>query len=458
MSPFKLIILFLASSFTSFAQEKISLDEARKLALAHEANISIAEQTLQQQELQKKIAETYFLPSLAAQGGIMYQNNDINQQVNINLPPELTKIYQEILGALNIPATPINTQFPINISLNGAYLAGIQANQAIYAGGKIRAANRMAKIGVEIASENIRLQEINTIVKTDQAYFTHMAVDAKVKLAEKNLATLEALQKRAKDSYEVGYSNQNDLLKVQVMLSQAKLNAQKARNGLELTRMALCQIIGFSLDSPIQTDSSLIVNQTITTSTENIDISQRPDYLILEKQNLLAEEKIKSAKADYLPQLGVMAGYGTWGCLNINDIELNSHGLTALAMLKIPLFNWGRGSKEIQLAKLDKSMLNDSFEKNTQLMQLEMAQAQFTLNESALSISLCEENLLQATENQRVCNDNYEIGKETISNLLIAQTQHQEAETMLLDAKINFKLAEIEFLRTAALFSFENGL
>ncbi|MFV0365171.1 MAG: TolC family protein [Mangrovibacterium sp.] len=435
------LILLLLLSSGSYAQEILTLERTRQLALENEDDVKIAEHSLQQQELQKKVAATYYLPSVSAMGGATYQANDIHEEMNINV---------EIPAALGLPISSLQSNIPLNISMNGAYLAGIQINQTIYAGGKVRSSNQMAELGVKIAEENKRMKQVNTIVEADQAYWTFVAVQSKVKLAQKNLALLDALMKRVGDSYEVGYTNQNDLLKVKVKYNQAKLDLQRAQNGLELTRMSLCRITGFALDTPLETDSTLLISAELRSELQQEDVSLRPEYQLLEKQVQLADRKIKNTRADYLPQLGVTANYSTWSGVDFNSIDLSNTGFSALAMLKIPIFNWGRGHKEIQMAELDKEMRSAELNKNTQLMQLEMSKARFELEEAALTITMCEENLVQTEENQRVSTDSYELGKEAITDLLVAQTQRQQAENELLEAQINFKLAETEYLRTVA--------
>ncbi|MFV0553184.1 MAG: TolC family protein [Mangrovibacterium sp.] len=417
----------------------LTLERVRQLALENEASITIAERQMQQQELQKKVAATYHLPSISAMGGATYQANALSEQMTaeVGIPAEL-----------GLPISSLQSNIPLNVSLNGAYLAGVQLNQTIYAGGKVRSSNQMAELGVAIASENKRMQEVNTIVEADQAYWTFVAVQSKVQLAEKNVTLLETLVKRVGDSYEVGYTNQNDLLKVRVKHNQAKLDLKRAQNGLELCRMSLCRLIGFPLDTPIETDSILYIDTELLVELSGEDVSQRPEYQILEKQIQLADTKIKHTRADHLPQLAVTANYGTWGGVEMNNMDLSNTGFSALAMLKVPLFNWGRGQKEIQMAELDKEMRTAELNKNSQLMLLEISKARFALEEAALTISICTDNLAQAEENQRVSADSYELGKETISDLLVAQTQRQEAENELLEAKVNFKLAETEYLRT----------
>ncbi|MFV0522651.1 MAG: TolC family protein [Mangrovibacterium sp.] len=439
MKHIRLLSLLLILTFSVQAQELMTLDQARQMALENDHDLKIAEQTTQRQELLKKVAETYYLPSISAQGGALYQSNDISETADLSIPmPE------------GLPIKNIQASLPIDVSFNGAYMAGIQVNQAIYAGGKVRSSNKMAELGVEIAGENQKMQQVNTVVKTDQAYWTYVAVQSKVKLAQKNFSMLESVVKQVKDSYDVGYSNQNDLLKIQVKYNKAKLDLQKAKNGLELTRMSLCQIIGIDLDTPVKTDTNLVVEPDVLAELGEEDVANRPEYQILQKQVDLAESKIKNTRANYLPQLGVSASYGAWGGVDINSMNLSTSGFSAAAMLKIPIFNWGKGSKEIKSAKLEQQMKNEELLKNTQLMQLELTKARFALKEAAMTIDMCKTNVQQAKENRRMSADNYELGRESITNLLIAQTQWQEAENELIEAKINFKLSETDYLRTSA--------
>ncbi len=47
-------------------------------------------------------------------------------------------------------------------------------------------------------------------------------------------------------------------------------------------------------------------------------------------------------------------------------------------------------------------------------------------------------------------NDNYEVGKELITDRLIAQTQWEKAYNELIEAKTAYKLRETEYLRVTA--------
>ena len=102
----------------------------------------------------------------------------------------------------------------------------------------------------------------------------------------------------------------NDVLKVQVRYNEADLMVQKARNGLVLSQMNLCRLIGLNLQTNISVRDSL--SETIMPGilTQSAGITQRPDYYLLQEETLLKEKEVNLTRSDFLPQVGLTAGYG----------------------------------------------------------------------------------------------------------------------------------------------------
>jgi outer membrane protein TolC len=259
---------------------------------------------------------------------------------------------------------------------------------------------------------------------------------------------LAELVEKAADAHEVGMSNRNDLLKAQVEYNNARLNLQKAQNGLELSRMNLCRITGLPFSTAISAaDTIFTVNPPAGISTDNEIFTQRPEYRLLEKNIDMQEQQIKLAKADFLPTAGIQAGYNHIGGVEFSGTEFSNSSLNVLASVKIPLFHWGEGMKKINSAKIDKEITELEMEKNKQLMQLEAEQSRLNLQLAWERIQMNETFLQQAEENLRVTRDNHEVGMETITGLLIAQTQWQEAFSELIDSKTDFKIKETAWLK-----------
>jgi outer membrane protein TolC len=465
------IFIFLISWITGAGQEQMSLQQTREMALSKNENLKVAAKQMEKAEAQKAAARTLRLPSLSATGMSIYQDKDFEMELTLptqvpnpqtgELEPNIMMnpaTGEPVIGPDGNPVFNMYAWLPLNISLSGAYLAGIALEQPVFTGGKITAGNKMADIGLEMAGENKTLQQMNTIAEADNAYWTYISVSQKVKLAQQAVDMLNELVKKAHDAHEVGMSSRNDLLKAQVELNNAKLNLQKAKNGLELSRMDLCRVTGLPFNTEIlAVDTTIAVNFSSDLKAENESVQQRPEYQLLQKNIDLQEQQIKMTKADFLPTAGIQAGYNHIGGIDFGGTDFSNTSLNVLASVKIPIFHWGEGVKKINAAKIDKEIHELELEKNKQLLQLETEQARLNLQLAWERIQLNETALEQAEENLRVTRDNYEVGMETITEYLIAQTQWQQAFSELIDSKTDFKIKETAWLKATGNLAISPG-
>ncbi len=462
-------LFLLLAATTMQAQEYMTLHKARQMALKKSEDLKIAESTLDKSVYDQKAARTSYLPVISASATGIYLADDFGSEMYLptytadgvtgELQPNLIldQNGQPLVGSDGSQLFSLYAFLPLELSLKGAYLAGIKVEQAIFTGGKISSGNRMADIGVEMAKENLDIQRMRTIVEADKSYWLYVSVQSKVKLAETNLYMLGALLKGAQDSYDVGLAKRNEVLKVQVEFDKARLDLQKAQSGLELTRMSLCRVTGLDFATAIKTDSIRVVSDEFRQQTGDEDVTLRPEYRLLNKNIELEEKRISNVRSDYLPTIGLSAGYDYLGHVELSDNKINEGMVNVMANVKIPLFNWGEGRQKVAAAQVVKSIKEQELEKNKQLMQLEIRKAKLNLKDAALRIQISEDALLQAAENLRVSKDNYDVGRELMTDLLIAQTQWQRASSELIEAQTSYKLSETEYLRvTSQLLSGES--
>jgi outer membrane protein TolC len=463
MKTIKYISLFIVwmAWFNGTGQETMTLQQCREMALRKNENLKVAGKQLEKAETQKAIARTYRLPNFSATGLGIYQNKDFEMELILptQKPNPLTGVLEPnllidpstgypVVGQDGNPLFNMYAWLPLNVSLSGAYMAGIAMEQPIYTGGKISAGNKMADIGIEMAGENLTLQQMNTLEEADKAYWTYISVLEKVKLAQQAVNMLDEMVQKARNAHEVGLANRNDLLKVQVEYNNAQLNLQKAQNGLELSRMDLCRVTGLDFDTGITALDTIIQVSSLTDLLlSNESVEQRPEYRLMQKNITLQEQNIRLAKAGFLPVAGIQAGYNHIGGIEFSGTDFSNSSLNVLASVKIPLFHWGEGMKKINAAKIDKEISQLEMEKNQQLLQLEMEQARLNLQLALERIRMNENALGQAEENLRVSRDNYELGMETVIGYLMAQTQWQHARSELIDSKTDFKIKETAWLK-----------
>ena len=456
MNKYIIYTLLLFSSLCAHAQEMLSLEECRNRAIEHSDELKIAQFQFEKAKAERAAMKTHYLPSLAGSATGVYLHKNIEMELYLPtvvpnpatgelVPNVMTNptTGEPIVGADGNPIFNMYAWLPLEISLKGAFLAGISLEQPIYTGGKITAANTMTQIGMEMSNDNIELQRAKILYDTDQAYWLFVSVQEKVKLAESYNKLLQQLEERVQLSHKTGLITQNEVLKVKVKHNEAKLQLQKARNGLELTRMALCRQVGLPLETKIATTDSVTVGSIQFSSIDDqADVTNRPEFKLMQKNVGLAQQQIKLARADFLPTAGLSVGYNYVGGIEFGNADYSSSNASVLATVKIPIFHWGEGKQKQLAAQLEHSMKQQEMNKNTTLMKLEIEQARLNVLDAQTRVQLAQESLKQADENLRVHTDNYEVGMAVLTDLLEAQAQWQQVYSELIEAKADMKLKE----------------
>lgn len=432
-----IILLLLASMPVAVqAQEALSLDSCRRMALENNHKVEIASLTEQKTLADVKAYRANFLPNFAVTGGYMLTNSNIS----LALP------------TISIPGTsipPIN--LGVDIELNNTWFAGLGAQQPIYMGGKVRNAYKMSLIGAEMAGHNKALTRTEVIVAVDEAYWLHIRAKELRTAAEKYVEVIGELYRNVGDATDIGMAARNDLLKVEVKRNEALLQLRRAENGVNLSRMNLCHMVGLPLDAEIE------VADTFDDGADGIgwtdDITARPEYALLDGQARLKEQQVRLVRSDFLPQVGVAAQYGYAQGLRMTGGNrlIDNSSASVMFTASIPLYHWGEGRGKVKAAKAEARIARVQMDQMSQMMELELAQARFAWDEALLEVRLTENSLAQAEENLRVSRDHHEAGMETLAGYLEAQTVWQKAYSDVVNAKAALRLSETQYLKAAGM-------
>ncbi len=426
-----LSILAAAIAIGASAQETLTIEQCRELALQYNKEISAATKQTEEAQYTAKSYKGNFLPSISLNALGLYSTSDGEYNIDGGMLPVGTVDQTGQFAANGAYAyfPGLGLEYEVGVMAN----VGLQLEQPIYMGGKIRAAYKMAKLGEEIASTNELLTSQNVILATEQAYALLVRAKELKKVAEKYNALLIELQANVDKAYKHGYKAQNDVLKVQVKLNESELALRKADNAIRLASMNLCHYIGRPLDSQIDVSEEF---PTVGDSSNNLDISSRPEMIMLEHQSTIAEQKVKLQRSDQLPQVGLMASYGYTYGFEINDSPLfDNANLAVMLNVSVPLYHFGEKSNKTRAVKAERDRINIEREHKNELMTLELSQASNNFDEAILQRQLAEKSLEQADENMRVSQKQYEAGLETLSDYLEAQALWQSAYQTLVDAR-----------------------
>ena len=458
-------ILFLNVSLFLFSQNtnndtviNLSLEKCVEMAVESSFDLKIAEQTLQKAQAEKAAALSLYFPKVAANASTTYMFEDLKimQSIDGIVPPfdiSGADIPDNIKGQVQDGLNELRSEIvglwkPIEVSVKGAFFAGITLQQPIYAGGRIAAGNKMAKTGVDMANENLKLKKSEAVVEAQKMYWLYVSVREKVKLVKSYQSLLEELEKLLTNVLEVEMINRNELLKLQVQHNAVKLQAKQAQTGLELSRMALCQMIGIGYGSVIiPTDTIVEMSQFKELPSSNA-VMERPEYKLMQKIIQMKDGEMKLVRGEYLPTFALTATYGYMGNLEIMGGKDKPHNISnVMGVVSVPLTAWWEGKKKIKSAKTNRTIAQLELDKNSQLMELEIKQATYNAVNAYESVKNAELALEQAKENLRISTDRYSVQMETITDLMMAQSGWQTAYSNLIDARIDYRIKEIEFLK-----------
>lgn len=441
------VLFGMAASLSVSAQEKLSLKQCREMALKYNKEMAAADKQTEAARLMSLSYKANFFPNFTASGTGLYSTADGSLGIQGgNLPVFLP---DPAIGEL---ATSGYAYFPglnLDYKVGTVYTGGVQVEQPLYMGGKIRAAYKMSLLGKEMAHLNEELTASEVILNTDKAYVQLVKAKEMKKVAEKYHVLLNELFRNVKSAHQHGMKPQNDVLKVQVKLNESELGLRKADNALRLAGMNLCHYIGRPLTAGIDiSDEFPEVEQEW--KTQVADISARPEYGILNKQIAMAEQQVKLNRSELLPRVGVKGSYDYLHGLEINDETLMKKGSFSVFLnVSVPLFHFGERTNKVRSAKVKLEQTRLEQENANEKMLLELTQAANNLDEARLECELSERSLEQAEENMKVSGKQYEVGLETLSDYLEAQVMWQQAYQTKVDAHFQLYVNYVAYLKAA---------
>lgn len=427
----KIILIFFLIMMVNrenFALE-LSLKECKDLALKTDEDMKIAQNRIDQSSLDKGVAKSAYFPKIDGMGSAFY------------LTPNSS------MGDM------------MELQMRGVYLAGFSLTQPVYTGGKIVTANKLARVGQEVAEQQLEATRMDVIGEAEKSYWMYVAVLSKIDMINSYLTQLDSIYDYTKSAYELGLTTRLSISRVETRKSELEYRLRQAKSGADLCRLALCRIIGADPSEIIVPTESL---EDFAHKTEPfMGIESRPE-LHMSLKNIEAKKlDVIMTLAEYLPTIGLQLGWNAFGNLKMKSFvegpdgnyypytsSVNYKGFVGAVSVSIPIFHWGEGYKKVKRAKLELTNAELAFEKNRKLMELQAHQAYSNFTDGHELIKSAEKAFAEAQENLSLMRDQYDHGIMTLTDLLEAQSQWQTSYSNLIEAKTQYRINRVEYLRS----------
>lgn len=414
-----LLCLLLVPALSVEAQRSLTLEECSQLALENNARMKNARLDVKGAEEVRKEAFTKYFPSISATGGAFTSDNGMAELALVPGLLEMTMAKNGVMG-------------------------GVTAVQPVFAGGQILNNNKLAALAVEVSRYQMKQSENEVLLTVEQYYWLHVSLQEKRKTVSLLETLIDNLYKDVEASVRAGVANRNELLQVQLKKNSIASDRLKVDNNLRLSKMLLSQYIGLPEDD--FTVQATLQEPLPSPETYRIDLmSALPTtvaYKLLDKNVETSRLQYKLKVGQNLPSVGIGAGYMYH---NILDTD-HSFGMI-FATVSVPLTDWWGGSHAIRKQKLQLKAAEYTRQDTNEKLLLQMQKLWNELEEAYKQAKISEESVKTAEENVRLSTDYYQVGTETLSDLLNAQSLLQQSRDQYTDDYTNYLIKRTEYLQ-----------
>lgn len=467
------------------AQQRLSLDSCRAMALRNNKTLSASRLQLDMAHYKVKAAKTKYLPHVSALGGYELTSREISllsddQKASLSsagthatgalhndissalsglaqqgaISPELANGLGNLFGQVGsklgsvVDGVGQKVVDALHTDTRQMYTISVMLTQPIYMGGGIIAANRMAKIGEEMAANNIEATTQSTLHSIDQAYWLVVSVHHKKQLAESYLEVVKKLDNDVQKMIAEGVATRADGLKVAVKVNEAEMSLTQAENGLALSKMLLCQLCGLPVENDVHLEDEESTDLVTTTNVENTDNSvameNRPELKLLDNALDLSRQSTKLVRAAFLPQVMLTGGYMATNPNLYNGFERKLSGVWNVGVVvRVPLWNWMEGTYKVRASKIASSIVQLERDEISEKIELQVSQCKFKVKEANRRLTLARKNVENAEENLRCANVGFKEGVLQTTDVMAAQTAWLQAQSQKIDAEIDVRLSQV---------------
>lgn len=441
------VLLLLFGKMVS-AQQTLSLQECRDLAVKNNKELRIAEEKIRMADYEKKAALTKYFPQISANGAYMWNQKDLNLldmgQLSSSLASSLGGLaqlpfVQQAIGAVGEAQ---------HLDIQNIWVGNVALVQPVFMGGKIVTYNQITAYAKELARSmnDLKLQDL--LYKTDETYWQVVSLVNKKKLAD---AYVELLRKTDEDMAALiaeGVATQADGLSVKVKLNEAEMAQTKVNNGLALSRMLLAQLCGLPLTDTLTLADEQLDNFPVEERTTSVDVNQafmnRNELKSLDLASKIYKKKERIVLADLLPTVAFSANYFVTNPNLFNGFKNDFAGMFNLGVIvRVPITGWWEGSYKRNAARAETRIRQLEWEDAREKIELQVNQSVYKVNEASKKLAASNRNMENAEENLRSANLGFEEGVIPALNLMAAQTAWFSARSTLIDAQIDMKLTQV---------------
>jgi outer membrane protein len=386
---------------------KLTLPEAIALAIADHPDMALSRQQEQSAAITVETARGRFLPSLQASG--RGAENYDRQTLGGDSTDSRT-------ASLGLSST-------LNLFNGFADVAAIDGSRKELAA----------------AAEEL-LRQRQTVAFTAASSFIAVLTDQElVRVAEENLTSQALLLEQIEAFQKAGSRAVTDLYRQQAATAQAELDLLDARRNVEVASLQLLQSLGRTPPATLELQPPEAID--LTNSLNDIDLEKawrqaleaRPDLQAHNRQIEAAGEKVREARAGYLPSVDLFAEASSSYSSLTDDRSFNDQmaddnfGAAVGVAVSIPIFDRDQTRTSVAQARVSQSSAATQRAKLRQQVGVEVGEALADYRKAGKQQTVAAAQLTYAREALAATEARYQVGAATWVELSDARSTFVQA-------------------------------
>jgi outer membrane protein TolC len=414
------------------AQERLPLPQAIAAVLTANPDVVAASAATQEAAQQAPQARAGFLPRL-----------DFTQSWQRGNQPVFvfgSLLAQRQFAEADFALRQLNTPEPLTNSRSA-----LAVEQAVFDGGRTRAAVRIASLSASVAMAAERQIRNDLQLAATRAYGQVLRAGAGRRAAESAVAAAEENARTAEARRDVGTGTEADVLSMRVHLAEMRARLIDAASGERIARAELNRLMNTTLDREWILDEPAVLTQRLPDANIFVEraLRQRPEIEQATLRSGVSRAMQQSARSALLPQLVVQGGY-EW---NDGQRAGPASSWIAGANLRVSLFSGGANVARVRQASFALQRTEAEHARAEAAVRLEVLTALEQLGAARARQDIGRAAVMQARESQRMIRDRYEAGIAPANDAIRAATAVLDAEAQRINALVDLLVAEAALQR-----------
>lgn len=413
----------------------VDLPKCLEMARTHNRKLQNAALDIQAATEQRREAFTNYFPMISA-NVMAFKAFDKFMKMEGSYPMEL--------GALGQMFHPLIGQ-PYSVEeLDRMFSAGISLVQPVFAGGQIVTGNKLAKLQEEVSYLQRSLTEKEVVQKVTECYWQYCMLTYNLNTLNAAEKQLEAVMQQVQNCIEAGVTTRNAAMKVKLQQQDIASKRLQVENAQRVLRSLLQQQIGAEKRIIIKTDA---LNVTIPPQPQDAQtaVFNREELQLAAKGIEAQQLQVRMERGKLLPTVavGFMGFHMRMGGITESELmPIKNHMTNGMVFgtVSVPISQWWGGSKAIKRQKIKLQQAQNQYDEAREGLLIDLQATWNKVEEAYKQIELARETVAEAAENLRMSTECYRVGKETLTDLLDAETLHRKAHDQLSSALASYQI------------------